>query len=190
VSAFEHVILLLSFVYALALTHLLSGIAYLVRAGRRVRFSWFQAGWMLNALLTIVANWIGFWDLRNVPTWGVGAILFWLAMAIANYLQAALVCPEVPPHGPVDLIAFHAEQGRRYIAAFVASVMFALFANLVFGSAYSVAAWTEQNLVVIPMLLVSVAAMIFPMRYVQIFALGSLACLWVVYFAELQRALH
>jgi hypothetical protein len=190
VSAFEHVIVLLSFVYALALTHLLSVVACLIRAGRRVRFSLIQAGWMLNALITIIANWIGYWDMRQLPSWSVGTILFVLAMAIANYLQAALVCPEVSPEGPVDLIAFHAQQGRRYTAAFVASVLFALLANVVFGSAFNLAEWSQQNLVVIPMLAVSILAMAFLSRWVQLFALTCLAGLWGIYFIELQQALH
>jgi hypothetical protein len=40
VGAFEHVILLLSFVYALAIAHLLTTVAGLVRGWERVRFSW------------------------------------------------------------------------------------------------------------------------------------------------------
>jgi hypothetical protein len=188
-SAFEHIIVLLSFVYALALTHLLSGVAYLIRAGKRVRFSSFHAGWMLNALLVIIADWIGFWDMRRIPRWSMGTILFVMGMAIANYLQAALVCPEVSPEGPVDLIAFHREQGRRYIAASVASVLFALLANVVLGSAYNLAEWTWENMAVIPMLAACVLALAFRARWAQILALASLACLWAVYFTELQQAL-
>jgi hypothetical protein len=189
-SAFEHVIVLLSFVYALALTHLLSGVAYLIRAGRRVRFSWIQAGWMLNALIIIIANWIGFWDLRRLPSWGVGTIAFILAMAIANYLQAALVCPEVGHEGIVDLRDFHRRQGRRYIGAFVVSIAFALSANVVFGSEYRFGDLLEQNLAVIPMLLIAVLAMVFLGRRVQIFVLVCLGGLWGAYFAELQQALR
>jgi len=190
VSAFEHVIVLLSFVYALALTHLLSNVAYLIRAGSRVRFSWIHAGWMLIALLTVVANWIGFWDMRSLASWSVGTIMFTLAMAIANYLQAALVCAEVPETGPVDLVAFHAQQGHRYIGAYAVSVVFALCANVVYGSAFNLVEWSEQDLVVIPMLLVSIPAAIFLSRRVQIFALGCLGILWGTYFLELQQALH
>ncbi|HEY3638251.1 MAG TPA: hypothetical protein VGK90_08850 [Rhizomicrobium sp.] len=189
-SAFEHIIVLLSFVYALALTHLLSGVAYLIRAGSRVRFSWIQAGWMLNALLTIVANWIGFWDMRQLPSWGVGTIMFTLAMAIANYLQAALVCPEVFSEGPIDLAAFHEQQGRRYIVAFVISLLFALSANVLFGSAYNLSEWSEQDLAVVPMLFVSVLAAVFLGRKTQIVLLVCLAGIWGFYFTKLQAALH
>ena len=120
----------------------------------------------------------------------MGTVAFTLAMAIANYLQAALVCPEVLPDGPVDLVEFHAQQGRRYIIAFVISVLFALCANVVYGSAYNLSEWSQQNLVVFPMLLLSVLAAISLARGVQIFALAGLAVLWGLYFSELQQALH
>jgi hypothetical protein len=190
VSPFEHVILLLSFVYALALTHLLSGVARLLHAAARVRFSWVHAGWMLNALIIIVANWIGFWDMRQLPSWSVGMILFTLAMAIANYLQVALVCPEVGDEGIVDLHDFHRRQGRRYIGAFVISLLFALFANIVFGAEYNFRDLLEQNLAVIPMLPIAILATVFLGRRVQIFALACLAGLWGVYFSDLQQALR
>jgi hypothetical protein len=47
---FEHVTILLSFVYAVALTHLLSSATELLIAGKRVRFSGLYAVWVLNVL--------------------------------------------------------------------------------------------------------------------------------------------
>ena len=55
---FEHVTILLSFVYAIALTHLLSTTTELVLAGKRVRFSALYAAWMFNAILLLLNNWI------------------------------------------------------------------------------------------------------------------------------------
>jgi hypothetical protein len=43
VHAFDYIITLLSFVYALAIAHLLATVAELVRARKRVRFSWLNA---------------------------------------------------------------------------------------------------------------------------------------------------
>jgi hypothetical protein len=188
-GAFEHVIALLSFVYALALTHLLSGIVALIRADNRVRFSWIFAFWMLNAFVTILADWISFWDLRNLPSWSVLAIAFTLLMAIANYLQAALVCPEVPAEGPVDLKVFHVEQSRRYIGAFLVSGMLALVANFVFGNMQNVSEWGAQNLAVVPLVVAAALAMIFRTRWVQIAMPVMLTATWVYYFRFLQGAL-
>ena len=62
--AFDFVMTLYSFVYALAVAQILSTVGDMIRAGKRLRFSWLNAGWMLNILLTIVAWWLSLWDLR------------------------------------------------------------------------------------------------------------------------------
>src|SRR2546426_12807036 len=68
-SAFEHVLLLLSFVYALALTHLLSRIGSLLLARARVTFSGLLALDMANAILLVFANWLSLWDIRGLREW-------------------------------------------------------------------------------------------------------------------------
>jgi len=54
-SAFEHVTTLLSFVYALALTHLLARIAELIVARERVKFSGLLAVGMADAVVLVFA---------------------------------------------------------------------------------------------------------------------------------------
>src|SRR5207302_7729484 len=56
-TAFEHVTALLSFVYALALTHLLARVAELIVACERVKFSGLLALGMVNAVLLVFVNW-------------------------------------------------------------------------------------------------------------------------------------
>ena len=53
--------------YALAIAHLLSTVARLIGARERVRFSWFHAYWMLNALIVLVVNWISWWERARRP---------------------------------------------------------------------------------------------------------------------------
>ncbi|HLW34385.1 MAG TPA: hypothetical protein VKS98_01885 [Chthoniobacterales bacterium] len=55
-SAFEHVTALLSFVYALALTHLLARIAELIVARDRVKSSGLLVLGMVNAILLVFVN--------------------------------------------------------------------------------------------------------------------------------------
>jgi hypothetical protein len=189
-TAFEHVILLLSFVYALALTHLLSGTAWLIRAKSRVIFSWFNAGWMANAFTIIFANWISFFDLRNAPVWTMGTILFVLGIAVSNYIQAALVCMDVPDEGPVDMAAFHASQARTYIAAAGVSVVFALLANVLLGGAFRIDEYFRQNLAVFPMLVACVIGWIWPRGWLQATSLIIFAAAWILLFTELQASLR
>src|SRR5579872_1695419 len=122
-GAFDHIVLLLSFVYALAIAHLLSTTALIIRESTRVRFSGLHAFWMANALAVIMANWIGFWDMRGLPSWNVASIFFTFLTGFTNYLGAALVCPEVKQGEPLDLVAFAATQRTRYVGACLASVV-------------------------------------------------------------------
>ena len=69
-QAFDYVITLMSFVYALAIAHVLATAGDIIGAWSRVRFSWLNAAWMLFELLAILAWWIGLWgcfleDLRH-----------------------------------------------------------------------------------------------------------------------------
>jgi hypothetical protein len=60
---FEHISVLLSFVYALALTHLLSSATELMIARRRVRFSGLYAVWAVNAAALLMSNWVALYTL-------------------------------------------------------------------------------------------------------------------------------
>lgn len=189
-GAFEHVVSLLSFVYALAIAHLLLTVAGLIRRSERVRFSWFHAYWTANALLVIVVDWISFWDLHTVESWNIGLIFMMIAIALIDYLQAALVCPELPDEGAIDLAAFHATQARRYIGAFLAATTMALVANTVLGRAYDIAAWGAQNAAVIPLFVIALTATVVRRRWVDIVAPILLIGIWVYYLVDLQGALH
>jgi hypothetical protein len=189
VGAFEHVISLLSFVYALAIAHLLTTVARLIGAHERVRFSWLHAYWMLNALFVLVVNWISLWDLRSVPDWTLGTILIVMVQSFVDYMQAALACPEIPAEGEIDLVAFHQTRSRLYIGAFAVTTIWALVDNIYFGGSYNIAEYAEQNLVVLPLIGVAIAAAIFRNKWVQRAAPFLLTCLWVFYVAELQSAL-
>ena len=189
-GAFEHVISLLSFVFALAITHLLLTIAGLVRAWERVRFSGPHALWLFNGLITTLANWISFWDMRTLAVWSIGTILFAFALSFVTYLQVALVCPDIPVDGPIDLQRFHEEQSRRYIGAFLVTCVMALIGNTIFGEGMNVAEWGRQNLAVIPMLLVAIPAVVFRKRWVQLASPAALMAIWVFYYSDLQAALR
>lgn len=190
-GAFEHILVLVSFVYAVALTHLLSSVAAFIRRWDDVRFSWIHAFWMANAFVMIIANWISLWDLRTISAFGAGIIVFTFVLAFSNYLQAALVCPEMPAQGPVDLDAFHDTQGRRYILGFLGSAITALIANAILGTSFHIEEWLQQNLVVVPMLGVAgIAAIFVRNRPVQAACAAAQLAAWTYYFVALQDALR
>jgi len=190
--AFEHIIGLLSFVYALALTHLLLSVATLLRAGRRVRFSWITAGWMLNACVLIIENWIVFYGLRSLTIFSVGTIFFLFALGCSNYMYAALVAADAPPEGEIDLWRFHTEQGRLYVPAFAVCCLFALLTGtVVAGHFTSIGDWVSRNYTLLPMTVAAVVGC-FTLRFawLQAIVLAVIFASWGYFIILLQGVMR
>lgn len=103
-----------------------------------------------------------------------------------NYPQSALVCPETPAEGIIDLRDFHQWSGRRYVAVFV--ILMALWQTLSLALPCDFRELPEQNLPVVPVVLVSIAAALFLTPRVRAAALVCLAGLWGLRFSELPQA--
>ena len=188
--AYEFILLFFSFVYAAAITHLLSVAGELIIASKRIRFSWFNAGWMGAALLFTCAWWIGLWDLHTVEVWSVGSISFYFLVAAGIYLNARLVSPRVPEHGDIDLRAFHAAEGRKYLFAYSVLSVVTIMTNAGLGQGGSAVQWPAQNTVLVPMAVATgVAAIFIHQRWIQAGAVAIQIVGWVWYFAKLQSAL-
>ena len=188
--AYEFILILLSFVYAAAVTHLLSTAGEIIIASKRVQFSWFNAGWMLAALLFTCAWWIGLWDLHTMRIWDIGSIAFYFSIAAGIYLQARLVSPRIPEKGEIDLQQFHREEGRKYLIAYTILGVVTVLTNAMLGQTADASQWPAQNLVIVPMTLATGVAAIFIKRpWVQGLALAIQIGGWIWYFAALQTAL-
>jgi hypothetical protein len=188
--AFDYVIVLFSFVYAAAVTHILATVGDLIMAGRRVKISRLNLGWMLNALLSILAWWMGTWELRGMRVWDSSFIAFNFAMACALYIIVRLTCPRVGPRGPVDLPAFHRNQGRKYLLANTAFGAVAMGYNAIFDLASNGSYFLRQDIAILPMLLASATAAIFILRpRVQAVCLMLGFAAWGLYFWKFQGVL-
>src|SRR5262245_59966239 len=188
--AYDFILLLFSFVYAAAVTHILSTAGEIIIASKRVKMSWLNAGWMLAALLFTCAWWIGLWDLHTVTTWSTGSIAFFFSMAAGIYLNARLVSPRIPERGEMDLGAFHAAEGRKYLVAYTALSIATALTNALLGGGGGSSQWPAQNLVIVPMALATGAAAIFiRQRWIQALAVSIQILGWIVYFTKLQSAL-
>ena len=130
-SAFEHVTALLSFVYALALTHLLARIAELVIARERVRFSGLLAIGMVNAVLSPFTNWLSLWDLRSITNWDLASIAIQFLFAVSIYVICILVGPKTPDEGTIAGRIFLAPT-PIFLRHRARHVILALLANLDF----------------------------------------------------------
>lgn len=189
-SAFEHVMSLVSFVFALAIAHLLTCAIAIFRARARVRFSFTHAAWMIVSLLQVMAWWLAFWDFRLMKSWDVGYVAFTLLAGILVYVYTGLVCPEVPKEGPLDLGEYHHANGRQYIAVYLALGLVGFVYGAVYGYLYNVPEQTAQDAVIAPMTLIAVIAFIFRNRTVQTVCAAVMLALYPVYFYVGQHALR
>lgn len=186
--AFDYISVLLSFVYAAAVTHILATAGDIAISFSRIRFSWLNAGWMLASLFAVAAWWIGVWDMRTLGVWTMPTVGFLFAVACLMYVEVRLVCPRINDNEIVDLDSFHVNEGRKYLAAYCLVTLVTVAANAFFAGGSNI--WLAQNYAVVPMALSSLAAVVFiSVTAVQMLAIGVQLTMWVWYFAVLQPAL-
>ena len=186
--AFDFVMTLYSFVYALGVAQILTTVGDMIRAGNRIRFSWLNAGWMLNILLAIVAWWLSLWDLSADVSWPMSNVLVFFVVACLLYVLARMVSAPIATEGVVDLQRYHLEEGRKYAGLF--AVECAITAGTVFLFGSTAHNWIATNWATLPTMVASIAAAGTNKRWVHSTALAVIMILWIWYFATLQGALR
>lgn len=126
---FTYVSVLLAIVVALALTHLLAGIASLFRV-RVTRCSFVYLAWVAVLLFSCVDYWFSIWGLREVEDWSLGYVVYLLVLATLLYVSCQLIIPDLRDGASIDLAAFNETGRRRYLAAFFLYNALATIANL------------------------------------------------------------
>lgn len=111
-SPFGYFMTLISFVYAVALSHLLTGAGRMLRHRRQVRFSWPHALWMATIFVMSVINWVSYWNANGLKTIDLATMTIWVVSATGNYFVAALVTPEFERPEDYDLINFTSDGPR------------------------------------------------------------------------------
>jgi hypothetical protein len=157
---FEHLTILLSFVFAIALTHLLASATELIWARDRVRISWLQVLWMFNAVLLLLINWLGFWYTNTEPHWDAIDISLNFAAALVQYFTCSLISIRPKDEGTIDMPAFYARQRPAIFAAFAATLLINMFHNWWFRNApgQDPNTWFLADLIVLPMLIAVIVA--------------------------------
>src|ERR1700741_2843931 len=122
---FQHVNVLVSIIFAIALTHVFSRASLLLLGRDRVRFSALLAVSMVNAALGVIINWLSLWELQNIKHWTLGEVLLQLGWVVPNYFSCSLVAmPVSETNGQLDMPAFFERQRRIIFSATIAlSVM-------------------------------------------------------------------
>jgi hypothetical protein len=138
---FQHVTVLVSFIFALALTHVFSSTSNLIIERDRVRFSALLAITMLNAALGIIINWLFLFQLRNIRQWSLSEVLLQLMWVIPQYFTASLVA--MPRRGVLDMAAFYERQRSAIYTAFVAMFVLGGFEN--FADRHNLSSWSSNE---------------------------------------------
>ena len=89
----EYVFVAISIILGLAITRLLSSVALLIRARKRVTFHWATALWGACIMLFILQLWWVGWELRAVSEWAISDFFVLIVGAIFIYFSAELALP-------------------------------------------------------------------------------------------------
>jgi hypothetical protein len=188
---FEFIILFFSFIYTLALTHLLFAATRMVRHRRQLVLSWPHLLWMLVALGNLAANWISLWDFRSEGSLSLGTIAVGFLLVIINYALCALVSPDFDGGETYDMKRFHECEGATYIGAMLALVLASIAVNFWAGAALDISNWAEENYVVTANLLPLALALFVKRPWAQILApaalLATVIAYAVIYYPVLLR---
>src|SRR6185295_423882 len=90
---FEYVIVLISIVIGLALTHLMQGVAGLIQHPARTRVWWVHLVWVAYMFLSIVFWWWWEFQLQHIKAWTFPIYLFVIFYAFYLYLICAILFP-------------------------------------------------------------------------------------------------
>ena len=115
---FEHVTILLSIIFALAMTHILASATELVWERHKVRFYGLHAAWMGNALLALLIYWLSIWELAGVKRWTGFEISFQFFPAIIQYFACSLLSMRREGNEIMDMKAFYESQRPAIFTAF------------------------------------------------------------------------
>ncbi len=127
-GAFEFVLILISFVYALALTHVLSRIGALVLAFERVRFSALLSLAMFNALVQVFLGWVVLWDFRTIRQWTLISIVGQFALAIMVYFLCIFAAPA--NDDDLDMPVLYERRRRPFYISALVLYLFAVASNV------------------------------------------------------------
>jgi hypothetical protein len=189
-SAFDYILLLLSFVFALALAHLLSRVGELMMARRRVRFSGLQALVIINAIVQVYLAWLTMWDTRSVRAWDLLTITIFFVFAIGNYFVCVAASPEIPAEGAIDMEASYWNNRRLFYGVMILLSVVSLATNFAFLQTPDTALFLQSDLLTLPFFLPSLLAFTVSARWAQWASGLSLLALsigWCVIFVGVLR---
>ena len=112
----EYVFVAISIILGLAITRLLSSIAGLIRAHKRITFHWSTALWGASVMLFILQLWWVGWELRSYSEWVIFDFIIVVIGSIFLYGAAELALPsedyDISNHTELEFLAHSRTLGR------------------------------------------------------------------------------
>jgi hypothetical protein len=182
---FQHVTVLVSFIFAIALTHVFSSASQLLLARDRVRFSALLAVSMVNAALGVIINWLGLWELEHIKHWSLGEVVLQLGWVVPNYFSCSLVAMPVSESGLLDMSAFFERQRRVIFSATIALAVMsglATYADRNNIPGWKPNEWIEAELVGLALGVLAVLAGWAKPRWLQWIGVGGMLVQNIWYF--------
>lgn len=164
---FDFVLILLSFVFAMAMAHLLAGVGALVSARERVRFSPLLTLMILNALLQVFVDWLALWDLRDLAVWDLFTVAIIFSYPVVIYFICVAAVPAEPQERPIDMEAFYWKTRRLYYGLFSLLLLIFMGGSWVLLRTSTPELALQQSLSNVPFLLLCLLAMLVPARWAQ-----------------------
>ena len=118
-DAFSYLSVLLSIILGLAMTQILQGYRVLMLHRRRVRLAATPLIWSGLLLLFATQAWWASFGLRSHTDWSFAGFTVVLAQMAFLYLMAAVVLPDVPADGELDLGDHHRETAPVFFGLFL-----------------------------------------------------------------------
>lgn len=109
---FDYLGVLVSVIFGLALTHLLTGLSRIIQMRSHVRVYAVHVLWTLNIMLYVLGLWWGMYWWKHLQDWTIERFLFLSAYASVIYLLSALLYPHEVAEG-FDFEE-HFESNRRW----------------------------------------------------------------------------
>lgn len=122
-DAFGYLSVLLSIIFGLGITQLLTAGGRLIRHRAHVRFYWPPLLWAAVIVVIFIQMWWSMFGLRSLTNWGFLTFIVVLLQPIMVYMMAAVVLPEDVEAEDIDLREHFASQQRWMFGFFLATVV-------------------------------------------------------------------
>lgn len=173
---FEYILIFVSIVLGLAVTHLMQGVAAIVQHPGRVRVWWVHLVWVAYLMLSTIFWWWSEFRLRNVSTWTFELYVLVLGYAFILYLEAALLFPK-DLEGYQGFEDYFLSRRRWFFSLLVAWNLIDFADTAIKGTAYFRSLGGEYPIAQITLTLLAIAGLISRRASLQ----AAIAVLYLAY---------